>query len=418
MTTEPIPFLDLVTPHRELEAELMEVFREALRTAAFVGGAQVEAFEREFAAYCGTKYCIGVANGTDAVRFALMASGIGRGDAVVTVSHTFIATVEAISQAGAEPEFVDIDSRTYCMSPDALDDYLKGCVKDPTTGRPLGARTGKPIKAVLPVHLYGQVADMEMIQSIAARYDLLVIEDACQAHGAEYRSANGIWRRAGTFGKAAAFSFYAGKNLGACGEAGAVTTDDEQVAKTIRMLREHGQAKKYYHDLEGYNGRLDAIQAAFLRVKLRHLDDWNAQRRAAAAQYGELLSGIADVSPPFELDRSRAVYHLYVIRNSDRDALAEHLNSQGISTGLHYPLPVHLQKCYRGWGYGAGSLPVTERAASEVLSLPMFPGLIGDQQQRVADAIKWFISGPITVSGAYHPRQLVSGGPRDQARNS
>jgi dTDP-4-amino-4,6-dideoxygalactose transaminase len=418
MTTEPIPFLDLVTPHRELEAELMEAFREALRTAAFVGGAQVEAFEREFAAYCGTKYCIGVANGTDAVRFALMASGIGRGDAVVTVSHTFIATVEAISQAGADAEFVDIDPRTYCMSPKALDDYLKRCAKDPTTGRPLGARTGKPIKAVLPVHLYGQVADMEMIQSIAARYDLLVIEDACQAHGAEYQSADGIWRRAGAFGKAAAFSFYAGKNLGACGEAGAVTTDDEQVAKTIRMLREHGQAKKYYHDLEGYNGRLDAIQAAFLRVKLRHLDDWNAQRREAAAQYGELLSGIADVSPPFELDRSRAVYHLYVIRNNDRDALAEHLNSQGISTGLHYPLPVHLQKCYRGWGYGAGSLPVTERAASEVLSLPMFPGLIGDQQQRVADAIKWFISGPITVSGAYHPRQLVSGGPRDQARNS
>jgi len=387
MTTEPIPFLDLVTPHRELEAELMEAFREALRTAAFVGGTQVEAFEREFAAYCGAKYCIGVANGTDAVRFALMASGIGRGDAVVTVSHTFIATVEAISQAGAEAEFVDIDPRTYCMSPEALDDYLRGCAKNPTTGRPLGARTGKPIKAVLPVHLYGQVADMEMIQSIAARYDLLVIEDACQAHGAEYRSADGIWRRAGSYGKAAAFSFYAGKNLGACGEAGAVTTDDEQVAKTIRMLREHGQAKKYYHDLEGYNGRLDAIQAAFLRVKLRHLDDWNAQRRAAAARYGELLSGITEVSPPFEPDRSRAVYHLYVIRNNDRDALAEHLNSQGISTGLHYPLPVHLQKCYRGWGYGAGSLPVTERAATEILSLPMFPGLTASAQQRVVSAL-------------------------------
>jgi dTDP-4-amino-4,6-dideoxygalactose transaminase len=347
----------------------------------------VEAFEREFAAYCGTKYCVGVANGTDAVRFALMASGVGRGDAVVTVSHTFIATVEAISQSGAGTEFVDIDARTYCMSSEALDDYLRGCAKDPATGRPLGTRTGKPIKAVLPVHLYGQVADMDSILSIAGRYNLLVIEDACQAHGAQYRTADGVWRKAGAFGKAAAFSFYPGKNLGACGEGGAVTTDDEQVAKTIRMLREHGQVKKYYHDLEGYNGRLDALQAAFLRVKLRHLDGWNAQRRAAAVNYGELLSGIAEVVPPFELYRSRGVYHLYVIRNNDRDALAAHLNSQGVSTGLHYPLPVHLQTCYREWSYGAGSLPVTERTAAGILSLPMFPGLAVSAQQRVVSAL-------------------------------
>ena len=192
MATDPIPFLDLVTPHRELEAELVEAFRQALRSAAFVGGPQVDGFEKEFAAFCGTKYCVGVANGTDAVRFALMASGVGRGDAVVTVSHTFIATVEAISQAGAATEFVDIDERTYCMSPDALDAYLRGCTKDPATGRPLGKRCGKPIKAVLPVHLYGQVADMDAILSIAAHYDLLVVEDACQAHGAEYRSADGV----------------------------------------------------------------------------------------------------------------------------------------------------------------------------------------------------------------------------------
>ena len=390
MTNEPIPFLDLVTPHRELEAELLEAFRQALRSAAFVGGAEVEAFEREFAAYCGTKHCVGVANGTDAVRFALMASGVGRGDAVVTVSHTFIATVEAISQAGADAEFVDIDPRTYCMSPGALDDYLRSCTKDFGTGRPQGTRTGKPIKAVLPVHLYGQVADMDPILSIAARYNLLVIEDACQAHGAEYRSADGIWRRAGTFGKAAAFSFYPGKNLGACGEGGAVTTNDEQVAKTIRMLREHGQAKKYYHDLEGYNGRLDAIQAAFLRVKLRHLDGWNTQRRDAAARYREFLSGIAGIVPPFELDRSRAVYHLYVIKNQDRDALATHLTSQGVATGLHYPLPVHLQKCYSEWSYAAGALPATERVAAEILSLPMFPGLTCEQQQRAVRAIASF----------------------------
>jgi dTDP-4-amino-4,6-dideoxygalactose transaminase len=387
MTTDPIPFLDLVTPHQALETELMEAFRQALRTAAFVGGIEVEAFEREFAAYCGTKYCVGVANGTDAVRFALMASGVGRGDAVVTVSHTFIATVEAISQAGADAEFVDIDSRTYCMSPVALDAYLSGCEKDATTGRPLGARTGKPIKALLPVHLYGQVADMDTIQSIAARYGLLVIEDACQAHGAEYRSADGVWRRAGSFGKAAAFSFYPGKNLGACGEGGAVTTDDEQVAKTVKMLREHGQTRKYYHDFEGYNGRLDALQAAFLRVKLQHLDMWNAQRRSAAAAYREMLSRFPSVTAPFEPENSRAVYHLYVIRTSDRDAFAQHLVSQGIATGLHYPLPVHLQNCYDAWNYGIGSMPVTEGVASEILSLPMYPTLTFEQQQRIVSAI-------------------------------
>jgi dTDP-4-amino-4,6-dideoxygalactose transaminase len=390
MSNDPIPFLDLVTPHRELETELIDAFRQALGSAAFVGGAQVDAFEREFAAFCGSKFCVGVANGTDAVRFALMAAGIGPGDAVVTVSHTFIATVEAISQAGADTEFVDIDEQTYCMSPDALDAYLRSCATDPVTLRPLGTRTGKPIKAVVPVHLYGQVADMDAILKIAANFNLLVIEDACQAHGAWYRSLDGVWRRAGTFGVAAGFSFYPGKNLGACGEGGAVTTDDEQVAARIKMLREHGQARKYYHELEGYNGRLDAIQAAFLRVKLRHLDDWNDQRSDAAARYTELLSTVPDVTVPFELDRCRPVYHLYVIRTADRDALADHLKSQGVATGLHYPLPLHLQTCYRAWGYAPGSLPATERAAAEVLSLPMFPGLTLAAQMRVTEQIKSF----------------------------
>lgn len=390
MSNDAVPFLDLVTPHKELENELVEAFRQALHAAAFVGGPQVEAFEREFAAYCGAEHCVGVGNGTDAVRFALMAAGVGTGDAVVTVSHTFIATVEGISQAGAVTEFVDIDARTCCMSPNALAEYLRGCARDSTTGRPLGRRTGKPIKAVLPVHLYGQVADMDLILSIAAQYDLLVIEDACQAHGAEYRSNDRGWRRAGTFGAAAAFSFYPGKNLGACGEGGAVTTPDGHVAQKIKMLREHGQAQKYFHDLEGYNGRLDAIQAAFLRIKLQHLDAWNAARRAAAARYAELLAGMPGVLPPFEPDNSRPVYHLYVVRTRDRDALADHLKSQGVFTGLHYPLPVHLQRCYREWGYRTGSLPVTERVASEILSLPMFPGLTADQQRRVADAIGAF----------------------------
>jgi dTDP-4-amino-4,6-dideoxygalactose transaminase len=383
-----ISFLDLVTPHRELEDELVGAFREALRSASFVGGAEVEGFEQEFAAFCTTKYCVGVANGTDAVRFALMASGVGEGDAVVTVSHTFIATVEAISQAGAAAEFVDIDERTYCMSPEALGIYLAGCTPDSRTGRPLGRRSGKPIKAIVPVHLYGQVADMDAIMAIAGKYGLLVIEDACQAHGAEYRDGNGVWRRAGSFGKAAAFSFYPGKNLGACGEAGAVTTDDEAVVRRIKMLREHGQSSKYYHDIEGYNGRLDAIQGAFLRIKLRHLDEWNDQRRAAAARYGELLSSVPGVVTPHTPPAARPNYHLYVIRTKDRDDLSERLKGNGIQTGLHYPLPLHLQECYRTWGYGQGSLPVTERVASEILSLPMFPGLTAEQQQHVGAAIE------------------------------
>ena len=390
MTEQPIPFLDLVTPHRELEEELVAAFREALRSAAFIGGAQVDGFEKEFAAFCGTKYCVGVANGTDAVRFALMASGVGNGDAVVTVSHTFIATTEAISQSGAETEFVDIDEQTYCMSPAALAAYLKSCTKDPKTGRPIGLRTGKPIKAIVPVHLYGQVADMDALQEVANQFGLLIVEDACQAQGAAYESAQGGWKRAGSFGKAGAFSFYPGKNLGACGEAGAVTTDDEHVAGTIKMLREHGQITKYYHVLEGYNGRLDAIQAAFLRIKLRQLEKWNQERRAAAVRYRELLASVPGITVPFESSNSKSIYHLYVIRTRNRDGLAEQLKAAGIHTGLHYPLPVHLQNCYKSWGYQQGSLPVTEKAAGEILSLPMFPGLTAEQQKRVAAGIEAF----------------------------
>jgi dTDP-4-amino-4,6-dideoxygalactose transaminase len=280
------------------------------------------------------------------------------------------------------------------MSPRALEDYLRMCRRDPQTGRPLGQRTGRPIKAIVPVHLYGQIADMDAILAISSEYDLIVIEDSAQAHGAEYRSADERWKRAGTSGKAAAFSFYPGKNLGACGEAGAVTTNDDDVATFIRMIREHGQSRKYYHDIEGYNGRLDAMQAAFLRVKLRHLDAWTAGRRAAAERYAAFLAPlVADgqVVLPYESPSSKPVYHLYVVRTKGRDALADHLKSQGIQTGLHYPLPVHLQKCYVRWGYREGSLPVTEQVASEVLSLPMFPGLTEQQQRRVASAIEQFL---------------------------
>jgi dTDP-4-amino-4,6-dideoxygalactose transaminase len=388
MNEQHIPFLDLVSPHRELEEQLVAASRAAIRSAHFIGGPEVEGFEREFAEYCGTTFCIGVASGTDAVRFALMAAGVKPGDAAVTVANTFIATVEGISQAGAATEFVDIDERTCNMSASSLGEYLAACEIDGKTGRPLGRRTGKPITAVVPVHLYGQVADMPAIQEIADRYGLIVIEDACQAHGARYGEA-----RAGSFGKAAAFSFYPGKNLGACGEAGAVTTNDEAVARYIRMIRDHGQSKKYYHQLEGYNGRLDALQAAFLRIKLRHLDTWTAQRRAAAERYNALLAPLSEAGAivlPHEPSSSQAVYHLYVIRTPERDALAASLNGAGIATGFHYPFPLHLQECYRDWGYKPGSLPVTERVASEIISLPMFPGLTAEQQSRVAAGIEAF----------------------------
>ena len=404
MANEPIPFLDLVSQHRELEEELVAASRAAIHSAWFIGGPEVEELEREFAAFCGTKHCVAVANGTDAVRFALLGAGIGAGDAVVTVPHTFIATVEAISQAGAGTEFVDIDEQTYNMSPARLAEYLQSCATDPATGRPIGKRSGLPIKAVVPVHLYGQIVDFDAIAEVAEQYGLIVVEDACQAHGAEYLSRRGTtaWRRAGSLGKAAAFSFYPGKNLGACGEAGAITTDDENIAKFVRMIRDHGQAQKYYHDIEGYNGRLDAMQAAFLRIKLRHLDTWNGLRREAAAHYNDLLSrapGIA-VAPPVEPAWSKAVYHLYVVRAAERDALAGYLKKNGIHTGFHYPVPLHLQKCYLHWGYPAGSFPITELVARQIISLPLYPGLTNVQIQRVVAEMASFASVGMQVTAA------------------
>src|ERR1700742_2773377 len=275
---EKISFLDLITPHVELEAELLAVCQRVFRTAGFVGGPMVEEFEREFAKYCDSAYCVGLASGTDAVRFALMAAGVQQGDTVVTVPHTFIDTTEAISQAGERIEFVDIDERTYNMDPLKLKEYFeKQCHVDPGTGKLIHTKTKSPVTAVVPVHIYGQVADMDAILELAQRFNLIVVEDACQAHGAEYFSKKeNRWRKAGSIGQVGAFSFYPGKNLGACGEAGAVTTNDEGIARKVRTLRDHGQATKYYHDMEGYNGRLDAIQAGFLTVKLRHLDAWTA----------------------------------------------------------------------------------------------------------------------------------------------
>ena len=389
-----IPFLDLVTPHTELEQELTEVFQKALRTGRFIGGPMVEEFEQAFADLCDAKYALGVSSGTDALRFALMACGVQPGDVVVTVPNTFIATTEAISQAGAFPEFVDVDERTYNMDPAKLQEYLENQCEMDSSGRLISRRSGRPVTALVPVHLYGQTADMDPILDLAERYGLLVIEDACQAHGAEYFSRkHDRWMKAGSIGRAAAFSFYPGKNLGACGEAGAVTVNDEVLAGKVRMLRDHGQAKKYYHDLEGYNGRLDAIQAGILCVKLGHLKQWNSARRECAAEYNRLL-GAADsaVTIPFEASWSRAVYHLYVIRAEKREGLMVHLKDAGVSTGVHYPIPLHMQQAYRSLDYAPGAFPICEKVTSEIVSLPMFPQLQPEQQKRVVNSIVEFVA--------------------------
>jgi dTDP-4-amino-4,6-dideoxygalactose transaminase len=388
-----IPFLDLITPHVELEQELTDVFRRALLTASFIGGPMVEEFEEGFAVFCHTRQAIAVSSGTDALRFALMACGVRAGDVVVTVPHTFIATTEAISQAGALPEFVDIDEGTYNISVKLLRAFLEeGCIRD-KTGKLISRRSQRPVTAVVPVHLYGQMADMDGILELAEQYGLAVVEDACQAHGAEYFSAKlNRWMKAGSMGRAAAFSFYPGKNLGACGEAGAVTTNDPAVAGRIKMLRDHGQAKKYHHDVEGYNGRLDAIQAGLLHAKLAHLAKWNAQRREHAAEYDRLLLRNEAVTRPYEPSWSRAVYHLYVIRTDDRDAMMSHLQDAGIGTGIHYPVPLHLQKAYAWLGYAPTDFPVTARAAKEIISIPMFPQLTVAQQSRVVEQIAAFTS--------------------------
>ncbi len=395
-----IPFLDLVTPHVELERALTEVFRKALHTAGFIGGPMVEDFEKAFAKFCQVDHAVGVSSGTDALRFALMACGVKPGDVVVTVPHTFIATTEAISQAGALPEFVDIDALTYNMDPEKLREYLEQrCQKD-SSGQLISLRSNRPVKAIIPVHLYGQMADMDAILEMAYRFNLIVIEDACQAHGAEYFSRKQKrWLKAGSIGQAAAFSFYPGKNLGACGEAGAATTNDETIATKIKMLRDHGQAKKYYHDLEGYNGRLDAIQAGLLHAKLPHLATWNAQRRERAAEYNRLLSAAdSGVIPPYEPSWSKAVYHLYVVRSDDREALMNHLKNAGIGTGIHYPIPLHLQKAYESLNYRKGDFPVTEQAAAEIVSLPMFPQITSEQQVRVAEKIRAFTEPSVRKS--------------------
>src|SRR5947207_5630507 len=377
-----VPFLDLKAQHAALEAELTEAFRTIVRDAAFVGGPEVEAFEREFAAFCHASGAVGVSSGTDALRFAYLAMGIKPGDEVITVPNTFIATTEALTQAGASVRFVDVLPETLLMDPSQLAAAI--------TPRTVG---------IVPVHLYGTPADMDPIQEIARAHGLWVIEDAAQAHGATYKG-----RYVGTMGAMAAFSFYPGKNLGACGEAGAVTSSDAERLALVRKLREHGQAQKYYHDIEGYNGRLDALQAAFLRIKLRHLAHWTEARRAIAARYRERLSLHPEIRVVAETVESRPVYHLFVVRVPERDRVREFLQGQGIATGLHYPLPLHQQVAYRHLELTQGAFPVTEQAATEILSLPMYPEMRADQVDYVGETLIEFFAGR---SGRSAPRVMT-----------
>src|SRR5258705_5441653 len=396
-----IPFLDLVTPHQELQEELLAVVKKAFSNAGFIGGPMVEEFEREFAAFCGTKYCVGVNSGTDALRFAFMAAGVQPGDIIVTVPHTFIATTEAISQAGANIAFVDIHEQTYTMDPEKLREYLETrCEVNATSGELVERASKRRVVGIVPVHLYGQTADMDPISELAEKFGLFVIEDACQAHGAQYFSKkDNTWKLAGSMGKAAAFSFYPGKNLGACGEAGALTTSDEAMAQQVKMIRDHGQAKKYYHDMEGYNGRLDSIQAGWLSVKLRHLANWNDSRRALAQRYHELFSELKEgITIPREAAWTKGVFHLYVVRVQDREALQAHLAEAGIGTGIHYPIPLHQQKAYGYLGYHTGDFPVSERVSREIVSLPMFPQLAASQQDQVVSAVKEFLAARVVAT--------------------
>ena len=370
-----VPFLNLRAQHASLEAELHAAFQQVLETSAFAGGPFVADFEADFAAFCSTTHAIGVGNGTDALWFALLAGGVGPGDEVITVPNTFIATAEAISLTGARPVFVDVNPDTYLIDPSRIE-------------RALTSRT----KAILPVHLCGQVADMDPIMAIARRHGLLVIEDACQAHGAEYKG-----RPAGSIGDAGCFSFYPGKNLGALGEAGGVVTNDPELARKIRVMRDHGQHAKYHHDVIGWNGRMDGLQGALLRVKLRSLASGNAARRGHAAHYQRLLGGVEGIVTPVIPRDTLPVFHLYIVRVAQRDHVLAELAAQGIGCGIHYPRPVHLQGAYSGLDLSPGSFPITERLAGEILSLPMYPELTPDQIAYVADVLKTTVARPSAV---------------------
>jgi dTDP-4-amino-4,6-dideoxygalactose transaminase len=366
MSSAKIPFLDLKAHHDPIRQEIMAAMNEVIDQNAFAGGPFVAKFEEDYARFCETKYCVGVANGTDSLWFALLAHGVGPGDEVIAPPMTFMATAEAITYAGAKPVFVDIDPVTYTLDATKIEAAIT-----PRT------------KAIMPVHLFGQCADLDPILAIAKKHNLMVLEDAAQAQGALYKG-----RKAGSIGHAGSFSFYPGKNLGAWGEAGAVTTSDTTLRDRMQMFREHGQQKKYYHDVVGWNGRMDGLQGAVLRVKLKYLDKANDGRRRVAARYNELLAGLPDVTLPKEASYARHIYHVYAVRVNNRDEILKRLGERGIGAGIHYPVPVHLQKAYAGLGYKRGAFPVSESCGDTFLSLPMYPELNDDQINRVAAEFK------------------------------
>jgi dTDP-4-amino-4,6-dideoxygalactose transaminase len=383
-----IPFVDLRAQHDELRAEIDAAFTDIIDRSTFIGGDRVSAFERNFAGYCGAHHALACASGTDALRLALMAAGVGPGDEVVTVSHTFIATVEAMTMVGAHPVFVDIDGPTYQLSPSRLAAFLEERCRLGHDGRFVNAQSGRRVVAVMPVHLYGLPADMAPLLELAQQYNLRVIEDACQAHGATYR-LDDVERKTGTLGDVAAFSFYPGKNLGAIGEGGAVVTQSVTMDRNMRIWRDHGQSQRYVHvSPDGWNGRLDALQCAILDIKLKKLDEWNGRRRQAAQWYRERLAGDERIVLPVEPEGRKHVYHLFVVRLPHRQRVLQELTRRGIGVGLHYPIPLHLQVAYRGLGWSTGDLPESEAAAESVLSLPMFPHLTEEQVDLVCKALR------------------------------
>lgn len=363
--SEPVPFVDLKAQYLSIKDEIDRAVLALLDSTQFVLGREVAAFEERFAPYAASTHALGTSSGTSALHLALLAAGVGPGDEVITTPHTFIASVSAIDYCGATPVFVDIDPVSFTIDPAGIE----AAITDRT-------------KAILPVHLYGQMADMDPIVEIADRHGIAVVEDAAQAHGAEYRG-----RRAGSIGVAGCFSFYPGKNLGAYGEGGAVTTSDDEIARTVRMLRDWGAEEKYHHVLKGFNYRLEGMQGAVLKVKMDHIEAWSDARAAAAARYDEWLADTA-VETPARLDDRRHVYHVYAVRTTDRAGLQAHLGECGIGSGIHYPIPVHLQPAFSELGHGRGDFPHSEAAADQVLSLPMFPEMTPEQQERVVAAIR------------------------------
>jgi dTDP-4-amino-4,6-dideoxygalactose transaminase len=361
-----VPFLDLKSHHAPMLEEINDAIREVIDSGAFAGGPFVARFEEDFAAFCDARYAIGVGSGTDALWFTLLAMGVGAGDEVITVPNSFMATAEAITYSGAKPVFVDVDKRTYTMDPARLD-------------RALTANT----KVIIPVHLFGQPADMDPILDFARKHGLFVVEDAAQAHGALYKG-----RTVGTLGDAACFSFYPGKNLGAFGEAGAVVTNSDELQNKMRILRDHGQVRKYYHSMVGWNGRMDGIQGAVLQIKLRYLEKGNRLRRSHAAYYDAALREVDEITLPFCPSDLTPVYHIYAIRTKNRDEVTGSLADKGIGSGVHYPTPIHLQGAYRSLGYAPGSFPIAEKCAAEFISLPMFPELTLEQLDYVIRGVK------------------------------